>query len=1454
MNIQRYFTKTTQSVWDLFTYEKFSHNMKHHKTGEVIAEIADIEVPSHWSLNARVMVATKYFRKAGIPAVCLKHDITTPDKNRNGGVPYWLRPSIAAPGETKTIGETSVRQVVHRIVGHITYVGFVNGYFEPDPVVAIVGGQGTEDVDISAEDNAKAFYDEMVYMFLQQVAVPNSPQWFNTGLWWAYGITGPAQGHAFVDLLANTRAETKTNGVLGGSVDDAKSILAKFTKQSPDAYSRVQAHACYILSLNDTLMGEQGIIDWYNREARIFKYGSGSGTNASSLRSFGEKLSGGGTSSGAMSWIQTADRSAGAIKSGGTCLAPHTLVYTATGPTPVAKLAGTEFVALSYDPPAGRFKAKRATAWLSGSKQVVRVTTDKGCFDTSWDHPFKLSTGEYVNAADLKPGQSLFACSIDQQHGHLRVHLKNGHKGKQFLHVMVAEDVMGYELSFPDAIVDHADGDKLNCSPSNLEIKSQSAHAHRHGTESARDGTHVFQLNAYPKTGSNNGMHSTSEFWNDSSRATAYREQKSTELLERGNAAKMQDAAASQKMLNLGYRLINAGHSIDTFDQYIKARRQVVGKIASISQVKSAIESRFGTYPNFLIELAKNNHRVTSVEPIGESDVYDVQIDCPTDDDRSEATGHNFVIWPDHSPVGSGVVVHNTRRAAKMVCLDLDHPDIFSFIGCKQDSEVMVASMSVGSSVISRCCQEIMDCVGTTANDFLLHNADKYLKNPQGFGGDVPAGLTAIVNNAKVIGIPSNYLHKAISLRLQGVSKWPGDIYDTHFEGKAYAAVPYQNANHSVRIPFEFYKAVDHDQDWALTARTTGKTVRVVKARELEHQISSAAWFSGDPGVQYHTNINDWNTTPNDGMIRGSNPCSEYVHLDDTACNLASMRLTAFYDGTRFDFEGYEHAADLWMVALDITNTMAHLPDEATAIGTYMYRNTGLGYADLGALLMSMGIPYNSLQGLATTGLLTALMCGRAHLTSAKLARSLGSYPRYAQNAEQHQRVYRNHLAACNLPGRNNKFEGLHVEPMKISWEDIRGIVGDKGADVMMRLEALWVQAGEISAQYGFRNAQMTLLAPTGTIALVMDCETTGIEPMFAHATNKILVGGGSMDLLISSAVKMGLNNRGVPHEVASQIIKLLAEGKPFPRGNIKYTGGFYIVTDELTSVFAAAMPCAGIAEIPWVAHIRMMAAAQSFLCGAISKTINMPIDSSIDDVSKANRLGHDLGCKAVALYRDRSKLSQPLNAKEEQVAPPATNAATTNDAIVSPVISQTRVRLGWMREPGIDVAVGMGMGTLYVKTTRYPNGKLGEIWLTYSGDQGIIQALISSCCKTANIAIQFGTPPEAIIASWIDSRFEPFGMVNGHPYIKTATSILNLAGRVIAHMEFGDTSILTVKPDSTADDAAQVSEVARQTPIELGAVTMTGLTCPACGSSKYVNSGAGCKRCTDCGHSDACG
>lgn len=1059
LEVKRVFTTAGQGPFDAIEWTQRTSRIT-NPDGSIVFEMKDAEVPSAWSQVATDIMVSKYFRKAGVPQFAAD------------GTQLFNE-----DGTPQTGPERSAKQVIGRLVGGWRFWGETNGYF-------------------ASKDDAQAFEDELKFMMATQMAAPNSPQWFNTGLAWAYDITGPAQGHYFVDPANPT-----------------------VVQESDDAYTRPQPHACFIQNIEDDLVNPGGIMDLWVREARIFKYGSGTGTNFSKIRGEGEPLSGGGSSSGLMSFLKVGDRAAGAIKSGGT-----------------------------------------------------------------------------------------------------------------------------------------------------------------------------------------------------------------------------------------------------------------------------------------------------------------------------------------------------TRRAAKMVVLDADHPDIETFVEWKPREELKVAAMVEGMKHLSPEQQQ----------------------------------------RAQELGLQLNY----------------------DYNGEAYATVSGQNSNNSVRMSTEFIEAVRDDKEWHLTRRIDGSVHRTIRARDLWTKIAEAAWQCADPGVQFDSTINEWHTSPEGGRINASNPCSEYMFLDNTACNLASLNLIKFIDieSGVFDVKSFQHATRLWTIVLEISVLMAQFPSTEIARLSFDYRTLGLGYANLGTVLMILGLPYDSEDSRAYSGAITALMTGESYAASAEMAGMLGSFPEYEKNAEHMLRVIRNHRRAVyNAP--KEEFEGLSVLPMPIDQQaapqDILGAAHDA-----------WDRALADGEKHGYRNAQTTLLAPTGTIGLLMDCDTTGVEPDFALVKFKKLAGGGYFKIA-NQSIDPALRNLGYSDAQRKDILTyvlgtLSLDGAPHINSDALKAKG---LNDEDLAKIEAALP--GVFEIGFafnhwalgeeainrlgftmeqasapgfnllkalgfsnaeieeanevisgtqmmegaphlrkehyavfdtanksgrkgtrfihhMGHILMMAAAQSFLSGAISKTINMPNEATVEDVEHAYYESWKHGIKAMALYRDGSKMSQPLSNKSDTVIDEDVLKETVEEAVAAATagkdaeIAQLQARIAQLEADKGKLAVGAmapaqgqqqlpGMPhiptrrrlpgkrhgftqeariaghKLYLRTGEYEDGTLGEVFIDMHKEGAAFRSMINSFAIAISKGLQYGVPLQEYVDTFTFVRFEPQGMVSGHPNIKLATSVIDFVFRTLALEYLGRTDLVQVPPattDQTGEDA----------------------------------------------------
>ena len=1099
MRINRRYTKEGQSAYADIRFRLTTSEIR-NPDGSVVFRLDNVEVPEFWSQVASDVLAQKYFRKAGVPARLKKVE--------ENSVPSFLWRSIAdeealaeLPEKERYVGEHTSKQVFDRLAGTWTYWGWKGGYFD-------------------SEADAQAVFDELRYMLATQMCAPNSPQWFNTGLHWAYGIDGPGQGHYYVDAFTGKLTRSKS------------------------AYEHPQPHACFIQGIKDDLVNEGGIMDLWVREARLFKYGSGTGTNFSAVRGEGEKLSGGGRSSGLMSFLKIGDRAAGAIKSGGT-----------------------------------------------------------------------------------------------------------------------------------------------------------------------------------------------------------------------------------------------------------------------------------------------------------------------------------------------------TRRAAKMVIVDVDHPDIETYIDWKMLEEQKVAALVTGAKINQKHLRAIIkacvNCEGSGDDCFSPE------KNP---------ALKREIKLARKAFVPDNYIKRVIQFAKQGYKDIHFPIYDTDWDSEAYLTVSGQNSNNSVRVTDGFLKAVEADGKWDLTYRKNGRVAKTLDSRALWEKIGYAAWASADPGLQYHTTVNDWHTCLASGEIRASNPCSEYMFLDDTACNLASLNLLTFRDektGT-FNVESYEHAVRLWTVVLEISVMMAQFPSRQIAELSYEFRTLGLGYANIGGLLMTSGIPYDSDAGRAICGALTAIMTGVAYATSAEMAAKLGPFAGYKKNREHMLRVIRNHRRAAH--GERTGYEKVATPPIPLD----HGACPDQ--KLIAHAKAAWDNALRLGEQHGYRNAQATVIAPTGTIGLVMDCDTTGIEPDFALVKFKKLAGGGyfkiinravpealrtlgysETDIAEIEAYAVGhgtlaqapainhttLKAKGFTDEAIAKVEKLLPTafdikfafnkwtlGEDFCRDQLKFPAedlaspafdllaalGFSKREIEAANtyvcgamtvegaphlkpahypVFDCANPCGrtGKRYLSVESHIRMMAAAQPFISGAISKTINMPNDATVEDCKAAYLLSWKLALKANALYRDGSKLSQPLSAQliaddeEEEDAIEAfleratpARASGIAEKVVEKIVERVTVLRERERMPdrrkGYTQKAVVGGHKVYLRTGEYDDGRLGEIFIDMHKEGAALRSIINNFAIAVSLGLQYGVPLEEYVDAFTFTRFEPQGPVQGNDSIKYATSILDYVFRELAVSYLGRFDLAHVDPSESGFDA----------------------------------------------------
>jgi ribonucleoside-diphosphate reductase alpha chain len=1484
MQITRRFTREGQDPFATIEFAPRTSVIR-NPNGSVVFEMTDVMAPAKWSQVAVDILAQKYFRRAGVPAQL--------DHVYEEGVPGWLQKSRPAGG-TALGSETDSRQVFHRLAGGWTYWGWKGGYF-------------------TSERDARAFYDETCYMLAAQMAAPNSPQWFNTGLHWAYGIEGPPQGHYFIE--PSTGAMTR----------------------STSAYERPAPHACLPYHAEVTTPGgpvpigeivERNMVGLpvYDREGvtrvvavkhngvkPVYRVRLGNGNHIEAtadhlvLACEGHK--------GRKEWVEVGQLRAGMR---------------------LVQRTDTEITATSEEQQA----AEAALAgWLQGDGFVGQYA-----------HGTNRSLT--VEAMTVNAGERAFVGELVEQV------FPGAHK-----HERTAE----------------VEDETLDVRRLRLYGEHLRPFVTRYGLLDRRL---EMQVPAPVRTGGHAVVAAYLRALFQADGCVRVRPERQSSDIVFGTISPKLAIGVSQLLNNLGiYNRIQECHDSreDREDYYHVAIAWKSEKEKFAEWIGFVSDDKREKLVSALNMPGRNVARlheevVEAVEYVCDTDVYDIETEShnfltnnvvvhncfiqSVDDDLvneggimdlwvrearifkyGSGTGSNFShLRGEGEPLSGGGKSSGlmsflkigdraagaiksggtTRRAAKMVVLDLDHPDIEEFVNWKVTEEQKVADLVAGSKLMNMHLNAIMRAVH-------VHPVAEEKYDPT-----KNAALRKSVLGARAALLPENYIARVLQLARQGFKSIEIDEYDTDWNSKAYYTVSGQNSNNSVRISNDFMRAVEANGPWHLYWRTelekakkegrTPKAKKTLAARDLWEQIAFAAWSCADPGVQFDTTFNEWHTCPVDGRINATNPCSEYAFLDDTACNLASLNLITFYDtkANKFDIEAYRHAVRIWTLILEVSVYMAQFPSQPVAQKSFDYRTLGLGYANLGALLMVQGISYDSLEGRAQCGALTAILHAGAYAASAEMAAEVGPFARYAANRDHMLRVVRNHRRAA-YNAAPAEYEGLTVFPVGI---DARYCPADLLA-VARRESDRMLELGE---RYGYRNAQVTVIAPTGTIGLVMDCDTTGIEPDFALVKFKKLAGGGYFKIINQSVppalAKLGyapwqiedivrytrgaatlhgcphvnpaaLKAKGFTEEVLKKVEAQLPGtfelpfvfntwtlGEDFVKGTLKvpaealaeptfdllthlgftkqqvseanaYVCGSMTIEGaphlkaEHLPVFDCANKCGknGKRFLAWEAHIRMMAAAQPFISGAISKTINMPYDATVEDVKKAYLLSWQLMTKANALYRDGSKLSQPLNSvadspeaamlaavvpepdapKAEPKAPQVQIAEKITERIVHRYIAKRR-RLP-DRRAGYTQKARIGTHKMYIRTGEYEDGTLGEIFIDMHKEGAAFRSMTNCFAIAVSLGLQHGVPLEEYVDAFLFTRFEPNGIVQGNPYIKMTTSIIDYIFRELAITYLDRKDLAHVLPEDLRGDALHDDEEGPDFDAE---VTVSTRTVPA--------------------------
>ncbi len=1460
MHIERRYTQAVGFPYAEIAFRSAKSEIR-NPDGSVVFALEDFDVPAAWSQVAADVLAQKYFRKAGVPARLKRVE--------ENDVPSFLWRSVpdtaalAALPEAERFGpETSARQVFDRLVGTWAYWAWKGGYFH-------------------SEADAHAFHDELRFMLAKQMAAPNSPQWFNTGLHWAYGIDGPGQGHSYVDY--------RTGELM----------------RSTSAYEHPQPHACFIQGVQDDLVNEGGIMDLWVREARLFKYGSGTGTNFSRLRGEKEKLSGGGKSSGLMSFLKIGDRAAGAIKSGGTTRRAAKMVVVDADHPDIENYIDWKVK-----------EEEKVAALVTGSRLTRRhlKAVLRACVNCegSGDDCFEPEKNPALKR-EIKAARKVLVS--DNMIKRVIQLARQGHTAIDFdeftadwdseAYLTVAGQNSNNSVRITDEFLHAVEGD----GPWSLIRRTDGKVAK---TLKARELWDKIGYAAWASADPGLQYHTTINDWHTCPASGTIR--------------------ASNPCVT-GDTLVATKDGLRRIDSLMQAHTEVVGSDGALHPIRPAFLTgrkpvyRLTTRSGIELKLTADHKVLTRNRgdvPAAELNPDDVLVlgrpAFGTDSMDLRLAKFMGLALGDGCAMGQQGAIMVTLSPDERAVAERVHDDLADYRleqgtdgrgHRKTTINQPQATIRFGSSAAS--------VRGPLARYAVLDagSARKALTDAA-FGLDRPslrailAGLFTADGTVANYGEKSQYvsLDSASLLMLQQVQRLllsfgvkaklyrdrrSGEMLSMMPDGKGgTASYPVQQM-HSLRISrssrqvFEKEVGFLPESPKAEALRVLNETVRSYADR-MEDRLASLD-FLGDEAVFDLTEPVTDHFVANGLVVHN---CSEYMFLDDTACNLASLNLLQFR-GTaagRLDVASYEHAVRLWTLVLETSVLMAQFPSEEIARLSYDYRTLGLGFANLGGFLMSSGLAYDSDEGRAICGALSALMTGVCYATSAEIAGERGAFPGHAPNAQHMLRVMRNHRRAAY--GEASGYEALSVAPVPLD----RSATPDP--DTVDAARRAWDLAIELGERHGYRNAQVSVVAPTGTIGLVMDCDTTGIEPDFALVKFKKLAGGGyfkvvnravpealralgyrESDLAEIEVYAVGHGNlrqapgvttaalraRGFTDEKLAALDKALGSAFDIKFAFNRWTLGSDFLVDALKvpadqldepgfellpflgftrsdieaanvhvcgamtlegaphlkrehyRVFDCANPCGrtGKRYLSVESHIRMMAASQPFISGAISKTINMPNDATVEGCKEAYMLSWRLGLKANALYRDGSKLSQPLNSQliadeddedgiEELVAASApARAAEVAERIVERVverIERTREREKLpSRRKGYTQKATVGGHKVYLRTGEYPDGRIGEIFVDMHKEGAAFRSLMNSFAIAISIGLQYGVPLDEYVDAFTFTRFEPAGPVQGNDAIKNATSILDYVFRELAVSYLDRTDLAHVVPSDIGFD-----------------------------------------------------